>query len=140
MALVRLCFQAELSRHTSSTQAKSTMLLMPYIYIYYNIIQYSGFLSREKSFTNFAFLWRFRESFSAKIYFSSRASGRGALGYRKFAKVISTKIYFQAIREIFLRERKPLYGTGSIVWKSILNRFIKLYAVILPLHIMPISF
>ena len=45
-------------------------------------IPYSGFLSREKTFANFAFLWR-------------------------FAKVFSAKIYFQAIRESFLPRKKP---------------------------------
>ena len=33
-------------------------------------------------------------------------SGRGALGYRKFTKVFSVKIYFQAIRESFLPRNK----------------------------------
>ena len=44
------------------------------------------------------------------MYFQAiryRASGRGALGYRKFAKVFSAKIYFQAIRESFLPRKKP---------------------------------
>ena len=39
-----------------------------------------------------------------EIYFQAiryRASGRGALGYCKFANVFSAKIYFQAIREKF---------------------------------------
>ena len=31
-------------------------------------IPYSEFLSREKTFANFAFLWRFANVFSAKIY------------------------------------------------------------------------
>ena len=58
------------------------------------LIPYSGFLSWEKTFENFAFLWRFVKVFSVKIYFQAiryRASGRGALGYHKFAKVFSTK-------------------------------------------------
>ena len=62
------------------------------------------FLSREKTFVNFA------KVFSAKIYFQAiryHASGRGALGYRKFAKVFSAKIYFQAIPESFLLGKKP---------------------------------
>ena len=48
------------------------------------VLLYSGFLSREKTFANFTFLWRFANVFSAKIYFQAiryRASGRGALGY-----------------------------------------------------------
>ena len=57
-------------------------------------IPYSGFLSWEKTFANFAFLWRFAKVFSAKINFQAiryRVSGRGALGYRKFAQVFSVK-------------------------------------------------
>ena len=45
-----------------------------------------------------------------KIYFQAiryRASGCGALGYHKFTKVFSAKIYFQAIRESFLPRKKP---------------------------------
>ena len=135
----------------------------------YTQLPYSGFLSREKTFANFTFLWRFVKVFSAKIYFQPiryrasgrgalgyhkfgkvffakiyfqpiryrasgrgalgyrkfgkvffakiyfqtiryRARGRGALGYRKFGKVFSAKIYFQTIREVFSRERNPLYG------------------------------
>ena len=72
---------------------------------------HSGFLSREKTSTNFAFLWRFAKVFSVKTYFQAikyRASGRGALGYHKFAKVFSAKIiYLQAIRERFLPLKKP---------------------------------
>ena len=70
----------------------------------------SGFLSREKSFANFAFLWQFVKVFSVKIYFQAiryRASGRGVLGYRKLVKVFFSKIYFQAIRESFLPRKKP---------------------------------
>ena len=49
-----------------------------------------------------------RESFIREILFSRyRASGRGALGYHKFAKVFSAKIYFQAIHESFLPRKKP---------------------------------
>ena len=79
-------------------------------YVHKGCIPYSGFLSREKTFANFAFLCRFAKVFTAKIYFQSiryRASGRGALGYCKFAKVFSTKIYFQAIRETFLPRKTP---------------------------------
>ena len=53
---------------------------------------------------------KFAKVFSAKIYFQAiryRASGRGALGYRKFAKVFSAKICFQAIRVNFLQRKKP---------------------------------
>ena len=35
-----------------------------------------------------------------------RASGHGALGYCKFSKVFSAKIYFQAIHESFLLQKK----------------------------------
>ena len=82
------------------------------IYIYHIA---SGFLSREKTFANFAFRWRFAKVFSAKIYFQAiryRASGRGALGSSKFAKVFSAKIYFQAIRESFI---PPLYGIHFVL-------------------------
>ena len=68
------------------------------------------FLSREETFANFVFLWRFAKVFSAKIYFQAiryRASGCGALGCRKFAKVFSAKINFQAIRKGFLPRKKP---------------------------------
>ena len=74
------------------------------------LIPYSGLLLWEKTFANFAFLWQFAKVFSTKIYFQAiryRASGRGALGYCKFAKVFSAKIYFQAIRESFLPRKKP---------------------------------
>ena len=50
--------------------------------------------------------------FSAKIYSQAityRASGRGALGYRKFAKVFSAKIYFQAIRGKFFPAKETRY-------------------------------
>ena len=53
---------------------------------------------------------KFAKVFSAKIYFQAiryRASGRGALGYRKFAKILSAKIYFQAIHKSFLSRKKP---------------------------------
>ena len=49
---------------------------------------------------------KFVKVLSAKIYFQAiryRASGRGALDYCKFAKVFSAKIYFQAICERFLQ-------------------------------------
>ena len=73
-------------------------------------ILYSMFLSREETFANFVFLWRFAKVFSVKIYFQAiryRASGCGALGCRKFAKVFSAKINFQAIRKSFLPRKKP---------------------------------
>ena len=79
-------------------------------YLPATVIPNSGFLSREKTSANFQFLWRFVKVFSAKIYFQAiryRASGHGALGYRKFAKVFSAKIYFQAIHESFLPRKKP---------------------------------
>ena len=76
-----------------------------YIYLKHrHALPYSGFLSREKTFANFAFLWRFARVFSAKIYFQViryRASGRGALGYRKFAKVFSAKFSFCRNAKVF---------------------------------------
>ena len=72
------------------------------------------FLSREETFANFVFLWRFVKVFSAKIHFQAiryRASGCGALGCRKFAKVFSAKINFKAIRESFLPRKKPAIYT-----------------------------
>ena len=45
------------------------LLLYIQLYIYSTILlPYSGFLSREKTSANFAFLWRFKV-FSVKIYF-----------------------------------------------------------------------
>ena len=74
-------------------------------------------LSQEKSFAKITFLWRFANVFSAKIYFKQLdtalvgvvhcASGRGALGYRKFGENLSAKIYFQAICESFLLHKNP---------------------------------
>ena len=73
----------------------------------------SGFLSREKTFENFTFLWQFAKVFSAKNFFQSiryRASGHGALGYRKFANVFSAKSIFKQFEKVFSRERNPLYA------------------------------
>ena len=88
----------------------------------------SGFLSREKTFANFAFLWRFARVFSAKIYFQAiryRASGRGALGYCKSVKVFSAKIYFQAIRKSFLPRKKPAIRYGDCYGLSALSPYLR---------------
>ena len=45
------------------------------------------------------------------ISFRYRASGRGALGYRKFAKVFSAKkSIFKQFAKVSSRDRNPLYG------------------------------
>ena len=78
-------------------------------------ISYSGFLSREKTFANFEFLWRSTKVLSAKIYFQAiryRVSGRGALGYCKFAKLSPRKSIFKQFVKVFSRERNPLYGNS----------------------------
>ena len=65
-----------------------------------------------------------RESFPREIYFQAvryRASGCGALGYHKFAKVFSAKINFQAIHESFLQRKKPAirYSMTSVFAREV---------------------
>ena len=60
-------------------------------------VPYSRILSREKTFANFAYLWRFTKVFSAKIYFQAiryRASGCGALGYHKLDTVLVDVVHW----------------------------------------------
>ena len=62
------------SQHTTRTHyyglAEKDQQSAHYIGIaIFALLPYSGFLSREKTFVNFAFLWRFAKVFSAKIYF-----------------------------------------------------------------------
>ena len=57
---------------------------------------YSGFLSREKTFANFGFSVAICKIFSTKTCFqaiSYRASGRGALGYRKFESFFHENLF-----------------------------------------------
>ena len=75
----------------------------------YNIEQ---FLSREKTFANLAFLWQFAKVFCAKIYFQAiryRASGCGALGYRKFVKAFSRENLFSSNSRKFSPVKETRY-------------------------------
>ena len=91
-------------------------------------ITYSGFLSQEKTFANFAF-WRFVKVLSMNIYFQAikhRTSGRIALGYCKFAIFSLQKSIFQAICESFLPRKKPTIryfndDKLSVVWDTPAN-------------------
>ena len=81
------------------------------------MLPYSGFLSREKTFVNSTFLWQFVKILSAKIYFQAiryRASGRGVLGYRKFAKALSAKIYFSSNSRKFSPAKETRYTVYDI--------------------------
>ena len=71
-------------------------------------ILYSGKLSREKTFANFAVLWLFVKIFSAK--FEGMASFDVAQASYYVAKVFSAKI---VIREVFSIESFPLYGNST---------------------------
>ena len=68
---------------------------------------YSGKLSREKTFLNFAVLWLFAKVFSVK--FGGVASFGGTSG--QSVKVLSTKIFFHQFVKVFSHESFPLHGT-----------------------------
>ena len=74
---------------------------------------FSGFLSREKTFANFAFLWRFANVFSAKTIF--KQIDTALLGVVHWDTANSRmfslrKCIFKQFAKGFSRERNPLYG------------------------------
>ena len=126
------------------------------------ILPYSGFLSREKNFANFAFCgnsrkfsprksifkqldtalvgvvyWvtaNSRKVFSAKIYFQAiryRASGRGALGYCKFAKSFLRENLFSSNSRKFSPAKETRYTVCAyrkcLTLKCIYGTYIYIY-------------
>ena len=66
-------------------------------------IPYSGTLSREKTFANFAVLWLFAKVFSVKFGAWRPFAGQK----RAICEVFSAKIVFSPIRESFLPRKFP---------------------------------
>ena len=58
---------------------------------------------------------RSTEGRNLTLAFQCHVNGSGELGYCKSANVFSTKIYFQATREVFTSERNLLYNTSRTV-------------------------
>ena len=77
------------------------------------ILPYSGKLSREKTFVNFAVFW-----LSAKV-FSTKLGGMVSFGTAKVSNPRKFSLYFHQFAKVFSRESFPLYGiTARAQWRG----------------------
>ena len=87
----------------------SNTVLLNYLHCIY--LPYSGKLSREKTFTNFAVLWLLAKVFFVNFW------GMVSFGMAKVSnprKFFLRKSYFHQFMKVLSLESFPLYGWGSL--------------------------
>ena len=77
------------------------------------VVPYSGKLSREKTFMDFAFLWLFAKVFSVKFGGVASFGTAQASDQRRFSL---RKLYFSPIHKVFSLESFLLYGIQHTVY------------------------